>query len=132
MHNVQFVGDYFVLTTTVTDTSGLDDDQIIAKANEHLKQYYGWDVASVSNDIGVDHGDYMFIDGDTERVDAYGDPVDHVYGIVRCGECDKPTDEDSRCDDCGECRNCANSEMVYNEDRDEYLCEKCADRKNSK
>lgn len=57
---------------------------------------------------------------------------DHVYGIVRCGECDKPTDEDSRCDDCGECRNCANSEMVYNEDRDEYLCEKCADRKNSK
>jgi hypothetical protein len=53
-HNVQFIGDYFVHHTTVTDTEGMDEEQIIAKANELLKQYYGWDVAAASNDIEVE------------------------------------------------------------------------------
>lgn len=53
--NVQFVGDYFVLHTTVDVAGDMDDEQIIAKANEYLKKHYGWDVAAVSNDIEVDN-----------------------------------------------------------------------------
>jgi hypothetical protein len=54
MHNVQFVADYFVLHTTVTDTEGMDEEQIIAKANEFLKRHYSLDIAALSNDIEVE------------------------------------------------------------------------------
>lgn len=54
MHNVQFVADYFVLHTTVTDTEGMDEEQIIAKANEFLKRHYSFDIAALSNDIEVE------------------------------------------------------------------------------
>lgn len=53
------------------------------------------------------------------------------YGVVHCGECDRPADEDERCDDCGSCSHCVGGEMVYNEKRDEYLCEKCTEMKES-
>ena len=54
IHNVQFVTDYFVLTTTVTDTEGMDDDQIIEKANDFLIRHYSFDIADLSNDIEVE------------------------------------------------------------------------------
>lgn len=48
---VQFVGDYFCLTTTVPAS---DDEQAIANANAILVDHYGWDVEEASNEIEVD------------------------------------------------------------------------------
>jgi hypothetical protein len=52
--DILFVGDYFVLRTSADYVEGMDDDQVIAKANEFLKQHYGWDVAAASIGIEVD------------------------------------------------------------------------------
>ncbi len=56
---VMFVGDYFTLMTTIVldDKLRLDDesdeDFAVRTASVFIKEYYGFDVASVSNDIGV-------------------------------------------------------------------------------
>jgi hypothetical protein len=56
---VLFVGDYFSLMTTVTLLEEFrlpeeeDNDYAVRLAGEFLKAHYGWDVAAVSNDIGV-------------------------------------------------------------------------------
>jgi hypothetical protein len=54
MHNVLFIADYFVLRTTVTDTEDMDEEQIIAKANEFLKRHYSFDIAALSGAIEVE------------------------------------------------------------------------------
>ena len=54
MAEVQFVGDHFVLTIFVDAEGTPDEEAIIARANNILKEYYGWDVASVSNEIEVE------------------------------------------------------------------------------
>jgi hypothetical protein len=56
---VMFVGDYFTLMTTVVLDDKLrldgesDEDFAVRTASVFIKEYYGFDVASVSNDIGV-------------------------------------------------------------------------------
>lgn len=47
---VQFVGNYFCLTTSVSASS---DEQAIANADALLGDYYGWDIADASNEITV-------------------------------------------------------------------------------
>lgn len=57
--SVMFVGDYFSLITTVdlSDSErkpGESDEDLACRiASEFLHNYYGWDVAAASNDIGV-------------------------------------------------------------------------------
>ena len=56
---VMFVGDYFTLMTTVVLDNNLrnedesEHDFSIRVASVFVKEYYGFDVASFSNDIGV-------------------------------------------------------------------------------
>jgi adenosyl cobinamide kinase/adenosyl cobinamide phosphate guanylyltransferase len=56
---VVFVGDYFTLMTTVVldeqlREEGEDDHDFATRlASVWLQEHYGWDVASVSNEIGV-------------------------------------------------------------------------------
>jgi hypothetical protein len=56
---VMFVGDYFTLMTTVVLDNNLrnedesEHDFSIRVASVFVKEYYGFDVASVSNSIGV-------------------------------------------------------------------------------
>lgn len=56
---VMFVGDYFTLMTTVVLDEKLrnddeeDNDFAVRVASVFMNEYYGFDVASVSNDIGV-------------------------------------------------------------------------------
>ncbi len=56
---VMFVGDYFTLMTTVVLDDKLrldeesDEDFAVRTASVFMKEYYGFDVASVSNDIGI-------------------------------------------------------------------------------
>jgi hypothetical protein len=56
---VVFVGDYFTLMTTVVldeqlREEGEDDHDFASRlANVWLKEYYGWDIAAVSHEIGV-------------------------------------------------------------------------------
>jgi hypothetical protein len=56
---VMFVGDYFTLMTTVVLDDSLrnedegDHDFAVRLASVFVREYYGFDVASVSNDIGV-------------------------------------------------------------------------------
>jgi len=52
--DVQFVGDYFVLRTTVTETEGMSEEQVIDKANERMKEHYGWDVFAACNEAEVE------------------------------------------------------------------------------
>jgi hypothetical protein len=60
---VVFVGDYFTLMTTVVlDESvrneGEDDHEFATRlASTWLQEHYGWDVASVSHEIGVEFED---------------------------------------------------------------------------
>ena len=60
---VVFVGDYFTLMTTVVLDESLrnkdeDDHQFATRlASVWLQEHYGWDVAGVSNEIGVDFED---------------------------------------------------------------------------
>jgi len=49
--NVMFVGDYFVLTTTV---EAKDEEQAQREAVALLDDFYGWDVESLSHDIEVE------------------------------------------------------------------------------
>lgn len=57
--SVMFVGDYFSLIHTVVlhDEERLpdegDEDFAVRKASAFMISYYGWDVAAVSNEIGV-------------------------------------------------------------------------------
>ena len=57
--NVMFVGDYFSLITTVVLKEELrnrfesDWDFAVRLASLWLQEHYGWDVAAVSNEIGV-------------------------------------------------------------------------------
>lgn len=57
--NVMFVGDYFSLITTVVLKEELrnrfesDWDFAVRLASVWLQEHYGWDVAAVSNEIGV-------------------------------------------------------------------------------
>lgn len=61
--NVVFVGDYFTLMTTVVLEEILRNenedeyDFAVRLASIFMKEYYGFDVASVSNEIGVDFED---------------------------------------------------------------------------
>lgn len=56
---VLFVGDYFSLMTTVVLTESLrqpdesDDEFAIRLASVLMEEYYGWNVADRSNNIGV-------------------------------------------------------------------------------
>jgi hypothetical protein len=60
---VVFVGDYFTLMTTVVLDENLrerfEDDHTFARrlASVWLQEHYGWDVAAVSNEIGVEFED---------------------------------------------------------------------------
>lgn len=57
--NVMFIGDYFTMIITVSMPENLryedeeDEDFAVRLASTFLEEYYGWDVASVSNEIGV-------------------------------------------------------------------------------
>lgn len=65
---VMFVGDYFTLMTTVVLDEKLreegegDQDFAVRVAGIFIEEYYGFDVRSVANQIGV-------IDEDGEQVD---------------------------------------------------------------
>jgi hypothetical protein len=56
---VMFVGDYFTLMTTIAldeklrNESEADNDFAVRVASVFMKEYYGFDVASVANSIGV-------------------------------------------------------------------------------
>ena len=56
---VLFVGDYFSMMTTVVLTEELraegeeDDEFAIRLAKQFMLFHYGWDLESVSNEIGV-------------------------------------------------------------------------------
>lgn len=56
---VIFVGEFFTLMTTVTLDESLrafgerDDDFATRLASESFYSYYGWDVSSHSNEIGI-------------------------------------------------------------------------------
>lgn len=56
---VLFVGDYFSTMTTVVLNEELrnpeedDDDFAIRLASVLFKEHYGWDIAAVSNEIGI-------------------------------------------------------------------------------
>jgi hypothetical protein len=56
---VMFVGDYFTLMTTVVLDDKLrfdeesDEDFAVRTASVFMKEYYGFDVASFSKDIGI-------------------------------------------------------------------------------
>lgn len=57
--NVMFIGDYFSLIHTVVlydderEDGEADEDMAVRLASEFMIEYYGWDVAAQSNDIGV-------------------------------------------------------------------------------
>lgn len=61
--NVVFAGDYFTLMTTVVldeqlREEGEDDHDLATRlASVWLQEHYGWDVAAVSNEIGVEFED---------------------------------------------------------------------------
>ena len=61
--SVIFVGDYFTLMTTVVldeqfRNEGEEDYEFAKRlASVLLKEHYGWDVAAVSKEIGVDFED---------------------------------------------------------------------------
>jgi hypothetical protein len=46
--NVEFVGDYFQLISTVIAD---DEEQAVEFATDLLKKYYGFDMESISNEI---------------------------------------------------------------------------------
>ena len=56
---VMFVGDYFTLMTTIVldeklrNESEADNDFAVRVASVFMNEYYGFDVASVANSIGV-------------------------------------------------------------------------------
>jgi hypothetical protein len=56
---VLFVGDYFSMMTTVVLDESLrnededDEDMAIRIAGVLLEEHYGWNVAEVSNEIGI-------------------------------------------------------------------------------
>ena len=56
---VMFVGDYFTLMTTIVLDEKLrnkeesDNDFAVRVASVFMSEYYGFDVASVSNSVGV-------------------------------------------------------------------------------
>ena len=56
---VMFVGDYFTLMTTIVldeklrDENEADNDFAVRVASIFMNEYYGFDVASVANSIGV-------------------------------------------------------------------------------
>jgi hypothetical protein len=56
---VMFVGDYFTLMTTISldeklrNVGEADNDFAVRVASVFMKEYYGFDVASVANSIGV-------------------------------------------------------------------------------
>jgi len=51
MYTVRFTGDYFSMTVNIRATN---DDDAETLAAELLEEYYGWDVAEVSNDIEIE------------------------------------------------------------------------------
>jgi hypothetical protein len=59
LRNVLFIGEYFSLMTTVSLEESLreveesDDDFAVRLASALLEEFYGWDVAAVSLEIGV-------------------------------------------------------------------------------
>jgi len=66
---IMFVGDYFTLMTTIVLDNNLrnedesEHDFAIRCASVFMKDYYGFDVASVSNSIGI--------------VDEYGEEIEN-------------------------------------------------------
>ena len=48
--NVEFAGDYFTLTTTVTANN---DEEAMVNANRLLMEHYGLNIEVISNDISV-------------------------------------------------------------------------------
>jgi hypothetical protein len=67
---VMFVGDYFTLMTTIVldeklrDENEADNDFAVRVASIFMNEYYGFDVASVANSIGVVDEDGMVEDDD--------------------------------------------------------------------
>lgn len=69
---VMFVGDYFTLMTTIVLDNTLrnegesEHDFAIRCASVFMKEHYGFDVASVANDIGVvdENGEELDEDSD--------------------------------------------------------------------
>jgi hypothetical protein len=51
MYTVRFTGDYFSMTVNIEATNEDDAEALAAKL---LEEYYGWDVAEVSNDIEIE------------------------------------------------------------------------------
>jgi hypothetical protein len=48
--NVEFVGDYFTLTSTVTADN---EDEAVVSATQLLLQHYGMDMDAISNEINI-------------------------------------------------------------------------------
>jgi len=67
---VMFVGDYFTLMTTIVldeklrDDNEADNDFAVRVASIFMNEYYGFDVASVANSIGVVDEDGMVEEDD--------------------------------------------------------------------
>jgi hypothetical protein len=65
-----FVGDYFTLMTTIVldeklrDENEADNDFAVRVASVFMSEYYGFDVASVANSIGVVDEDGMVEEDD--------------------------------------------------------------------
>jgi hypothetical protein len=65
-----FVGDYFTLMTTIVLDEKLrnegeaDNDFAVRVASVFMNEYYGFDVASVANSIGVVDEDGTEVDND--------------------------------------------------------------------
>ena len=61
--DVLFVGDYFTMITTTVLNEDLrlpdedDNDFACRLASAYMLDYYGWDVAAVSQEIGIMYGE---------------------------------------------------------------------------
>jgi hypothetical protein len=54
MTTVTFVGDYFVLSTSISNPNLEDSETIIDEAASLIQGYYGWDIRAAANDIEVE------------------------------------------------------------------------------
>jgi len=53
-YKVTFIADYFVLYTTTTVDTEVEDDQIIHNANQLIKEDYGFDPQKFAYDIEIE------------------------------------------------------------------------------
>ena len=52
--DITFAADFFVLSHRHHTYEGLTDEEIISGANEFLKDYYGFDIESLSHHIEIE------------------------------------------------------------------------------